>query len=349
MKQTIALRAAVGALVLMSGSVSAADPLARLTIDVTVEGVRNWKNGQDYSNAKISEQYHLVTHVQSSGEPSSVNIKAPDFAQQQMATAAQVQQKVREAQARSGKPVPKAAATQEEYLEQQRKLVEEVQKGQVACEGDMTCLMKLSQEYAQKSAMLGYPPADGAAPTASHDAGIDTGIDNGEEAPEEERYLSYSGYEGCPGEIHIRINNTSAGATADVSGMVPFKQADTADYRGSELDLKMQCLSSTLVYDLKERKIYTDTIGHPGLRGSYYYWDSLHGETLNEEAEVIPTSIAWEWVAEQLRIADASGSASTTLPIAGSNAGPAPAGVGSDGSQLSGQITVDMSWKFEPL
>ncbi len=132
MLKNIALRVVFGALVLMSGSASAADQLARLTIDVTVEGVKNWKNGQDYSNSKISEQYNLMTHVQSSGEPSSVNTKDPQFAQQQMAKAAQVQQKVREAQARAGKPVPKAAATQEEYIEQQKKLAEEVQKGQVA-------------------------------------------------------------------------------------------------------------------------------------------------------------------------------------------------------------------------
>jgi hypothetical protein len=335
MKKTIALRAAIGALVLMSGSASAADQLARLTIDVTVEGVKNWQNGQDHSTSKISEQYHLMTHVQSSGEPSSVNTKAPDFAQQQMATAAQVQQKVREAQARAGKPVPKAAATQEEYMEQQKKLAEDMKKGHVACKGDMNCLMKLSQEYAQQSAMLGYPPAEGTAPA--------TNLGDEEEAPEEERYLSYSGYEGCPGDIHIRVNNTSEGATADVSGMVPFKQADTADYRGTEHDLMMQCLGSTLVYDLKEGKIYSDGIGHPGVRGSYYYWDSLHGETLNDEAEVIPTSSAWEWVANTLRIADASGSASTKLPIPGNE------GAGGESSQVSGEIKVNMKWKFEPL
>jgi hypothetical protein len=341
MKKATALGVAFGALVWMSGSAWAADQLARLTIDVTVEGVKNWKNGQDYSNSKISEQYHLMTHVQSSGEPSSVNIKDPQFAQQQMATAAQVQQKVREAQARAGKPVPKAAATQEEYLEQQKKLAEDVQTRQLACKGEMTCLMKVAQEYAQQSAMMSYPPADGAAPTAN--------FDDEEEAPEEERYLNYSGYEGCPGEVQIRINNTSEGAMADVSGMVPFKQADTADYRGTEHDLMMQCLASTLVYDLKERKFYSDGIGHPGPRGSYRYWDSLHGETLNEDAEVIPTSIAWEWVANNLRIADAAGSASTTMLIPGGEADSAPAGGGSDGSQVSGEIKVSMKWKFEPL
>lgn len=335
MKKAIALRVVFGALVLECGSALAAEQLARLTIDVTVQGDKKWVDGQDYSNSKISEQYHLMTHVQTSGEPSSVNTKDPNFAQQQMATAAQVQQKVRESQARSGKPVPKAATTQEEYVAQQKQLAEDMQKGQVACKGDMACLVKLSQEYAQQSAMMSYPPANGAAPAAS--------LDDEEEAPQEDRYMDYFGYEGCPGEITIDINNTSEGATADVSGMIPFKQADTAEYRGNELDLKMQCLSSTLVYDLKEHKIYSDGIGHPGPRGSYYYWDSLHGETLNEEAEVPTTSIAWEWVAQTLRVADASGSASTTLPISGKGES------GGEGSQVTGQIKVSMSWSFEPL
>ena len=107
--------------------------------------------------------------MQSSGEPSSVNTKDPQFAQQQMAKAAQVQQKVREAQARAGKPVPKAATTQEEYVAQQKKLAEDMQKGQAACAGDLGCLMKLSQDYAQQSAMMSYPPAAGAAPAASPD------------------------------------------------------------------------------------------------------------------------------------------------------------------------------------
>jgi len=335
MRTTLVLRAMFGALLMMCGTAFAADQLGRLTVDVTVEGSKTWKRGEEYSNSKISEKYHLMTHVQSSGEPSSVNVKAPDFAQQQMATAAQVQQKLRESQARAGKPVPKAPATQEEYVAQQKKLAEDVQKRQAECKGDMNCLMKLSQDYATQSAMISQPPPAGAAPLASHDD---------EEEPEEDRYLDYFGYEGCPGEAHIRINNTSEGATADVSGMIPFKHADRADYQGNDLDLKMLCLSANLVYDLKTKKIYSDGIGYPAARGSYYYWDSLHGETLNEEASVPTTSQVWEWVVQNLRVADASGSAKTTLAIAGTEEGPA-----SDGSQTSGEATVNMKWKFEPL
>ncbi len=336
MKKIHALRIMLGALVSMSGPVIATEPLARLTIDVVVDGTKTWKRGEEYANSKISEQYHLVTHVQAIGEPTSVNTKDPQFAQQQMAMAAQVQQQVRAAQERAGNPVPKAPATQEEYLEQQKKLAEDMQQGQAACQGDMNCLMKLAQEYAMQSSMISYPPAEGDESMA--------GFDGEEDQPEDLRYLDYGGYEGCPGEIHIRINNTSEGALADVSGMIPFTQADTADYHGTELDLMMQCLASNLVHDFKAGKIYSDGFGHPAPRGSYRHWDRLHGETLNEEAQVPTTSTAWEWVAESLRVADASGSATTTLPVPGANEGPA-----SDGSITSGEMTVSVKWAFEPL
>lgn len=75
----------------------------------------------------------------------------------------------------------------------------------------------------------------------------------------------------------------------------------------------------------------------------------MHGETLSEGVEVPTKSEAWVWVAEQLRVANAFGSASTTLPISGANAGPVPAGVGGNGFQFSGEIKVSLKWKFEPL
>lgn len=336
MNTTCVLRIALGALVWVSGPSLAADQLARLTIDVTVEGAKSWKRGEEFSNSTISEQYHLVTHVQAFGEPSNVNTGDPLFAQKQMAMAAQVQQQVRAAHGGAGNAVPQAPATQEEYVAQQTKLAEDMQKRQVACNGDMNCLVKLAQDYAMQSSMLGYPSADGASSMAN--------IGEASDESEDYRYLDYSGYETCPGEVRIRINNTSEGALADVAGMIPFTQADTADYTGSEMDLMMQCLVSTLVYDLKDNKIYSDGFGHPGPRGSYRHWDRLHGETLNEGVEVPTNSFAWAWVAETLKVADASGSASTTLPIPEASEAPAL-----DGSSISGSVNVSVNWRFEPL
>jgi hypothetical protein len=336
MSRNLVARLTLMVLFLGSGTSTAADKLGRLTLEVNVEGSQSWQSGQDYSNSKISEQYRLVTHVKSDGSPSSINTKDPLYAQNQMAKAASVQQKMREAQARSGKPVPRAAATQEDYLAQQKAIAEEMQKGQAACKGDVNCLMQLAQKFSQQSAMLTYPQPGGAAPGS---------IDDDEDSSEDERFLSFFGYEGCPGEIHIRINNTAEGATADVAGMIPFKQIDTADYRGTELNRKMQCLGSNLVYDIKTRKIYTDGISHPTPRGTYRYWDRLQGETLNKDTDITTSAAAWDWVFKNLRIADASGSASTTLP-----AGSKPlVGATRSATKVSGQIKVNMTWTFEPL
>ncbi|GAB3282485.1 hypothetical protein GCM10027297_22300 [Parahaliea aestuarii] len=328
--------AASAALLLAIWPAAADEQLARLRVEVSVEGFKRWQRGEEYADSRISETYHLLTQVRSSGEASEVNARDPNFLQQQIATAAQVQQSLREARARAGKEVPAAATTMEEYLAQQQKLAEDMQRAQAACQGDVGCMMNAAQTFGQQAAMLAYPPAaDAPAPATDLD-----------EAPAEARYLDFYGYEGCPGEIHIVINNTSEGATADVSGMVPFRQADTADYRGSGLNVSMQCLASGLVYDLKTQRIYTGGIGFPTPRGRYYYWDRLHGETVNEDTEVTTTAPVWEWVAGQLQQAAASGSASTTLPITGDASGD---GAATDGSTLSGEARVAMTWSFELL
>lgn len=315
------------------GCAQAADKLGRLTIDVKVEGAQSWQQSSDYSNSKISEQYRILTTVKSDGSLESVNLKDPKFAQQQMARAADVQQAVREARARSGKPAPRAPVTQQEYVAAQQRIGAEMQKAQAACKGDINCVMQVAQKFSDQ---MGQVPAPGIAAVAAP---------SGSEPEEEERFMNFSGYEGCPGETHIRVNNTAEGATADVAGMVPFKQANTADYKGSELNRKMQCLGSNLVYDVKARRIYTDGIGHAAPRGIYRYWDQLHGETLNKDAEVITNSVAWDWVVKNLRIADAAGSASTTLPTEKTPL----VGATKEGSRVSGQVKVNLSWKFELL
>ena len=80
MKPNTVLRAALLPLLMASAFTSAEEQLARLTLDVTINGSKAWKNGSDYSNSKISEQYHIVTHVKTSGEPTNVNTKDPQFA-----------------------------------------------------------------------------------------------------------------------------------------------------------------------------------------------------------------------------------------------------------------------------
>jgi len=314
---------------LLSGPAIAADKVGRYTVEIKIDGQQSWRAGNDWSKSTTTEYYRIVTHVKSTGELDSVNVKDPEFAQKQMQKAARVHQAVQKAQGRT----PAAAApTQEAYVAQQKKLAEQVQKGQAACKGDTNCLMQLAMQYSQQSAAMmppGSAPQGGAMPDAE------------EEAEDEERYLNYYGYEGCPTEIDIRIDQRSEGAYADVAGMIPWTTTQTAHSKGTDIDRKMQCLAGTTVYDINAKTIYTDGFGTPGVRGRYESNDKLQGKTLNTDAEIIGTSEALEWVSLQLRQAPASGSKSAVLKP--KNAANLPAG-----AKLEGQIKVSLTWRFDP-
>lgn len=312
----------------------AAEQIGRMQVEVNVEGTQTWKDVQDYGTTKVSEHYRIVTHVKSDGEADSVNTKAPDYAEKMMAQATAVQRRVQQVQGRPAAPVPK---TQQEYLASQQALGEQVQKAQAACKGDMNCLVQLAQRYAQQSAAIAYP-----VPTQM---GVSDETLLSDPMPEDYRYLSYFGYEGCPTEIQARIDNSGSGAMADVQGMVPFTYKMQAETRGTDLDRKMMCLSRNTVYDTRERKIYTDGFGVPVIRGLYLYTEAGRERVRDPDEEFSGNAEALDWVSRQLRTAPASGTLTTRLPA------PARALVGTAtaGAKFSGELQVTLTWKFEPI
>ena len=323
--------AAFAAALALSLSAAAGEKIGRYTVDITVDGQGSWKRGNDWSKSTTRETYHVVTSVKSDGEPDSVNTKDPQYAQKQMAKAARVQAAVQKAQGRAPAAAP---PTQEAYVAQQKALAEQMQKAQVACKGDRSCLMQAAMQMSQQSAAI-PPPAMPGMPSAGSGAVDDP------DAEEDNRYLNYFGYEGCPTQIAIKIDQRSQGAYADVSGMIPWTTTQTADTTGTDHDRMMQCLSATTVYDFKSKTIFTDGFGTPGVRGRYHSKDKLQGETVNDNAEIGGSKEALEWVANLLRQAPASGSKSTVLK-------PREAGKGSDGAVTDGQIKVSVTWRFDP-
>jgi hypothetical protein len=315
----------------------AAEKLGRWTVDIDVAGTQSWKAGSDYGDAKISEHYRIVTHVKAEGDVTSVNTLDPDYAQKQMATALAVQQRVAEAQARQSGgaaiAVPKTPAEQQAFMTK-------VQQEQQACGNDTACIMQVANKYApvmSAMAMQAMAGAPGAVPAAPADL----------DAEPDERFLDYFGYEGCPTEISIHIDNSAEGAYADVGGMVPWKESTKADYAGSDIDRKMQCLNQQTVYDLKDRSVWTHGFGVPAAVGRHAYWDRLHGDDMlgdaGKDTQVSGNEEALEWVAEQLRHAPASGSLDTTLAPKRARGGTVLAG-----ATHAGEIKVKLSWKFEP-
>lgn len=336
MSHPAALRAAAFASLIWAVPVpgDAGDRIGRYVVEIRIEGTQSWKAGSDHAKSSTVEQYRIVTHVKSDGVLDTVNVKDPQFAQKQLAKAAQVQQAVRKAQ---GRNAGTGVATPEAYAALQQDLAAQAQKEQAACKGDTACLMQMAVRYSQQSAAIGYPA--GAAATGT-DIGADAAEDGGDE---EARYLNYFGYEGCPTEISIRIDRHSEGAYADVAGMIPWTSTQTAQSQGSEVDRKLQCLAATTVLDVRSATIYTDGFGVPAVRGRSVRKDRLHAQTVNEDAEVPASREALEWVSQQLRQAPAAGSKSTTLVPRAVMSGNAP-----EQARIEGRITVSLSWKFEP-
>lgn len=316
---------------------AAAERLGRWTVEIAVEGTQSWKAGSDYGNAKISEHYRIVTHVKAEGDPGSVNTMDPDYAQKQIATAMAVQQRVAEVQARqsgSAPPaVPKTPAEQQAFMTK-------VQREQQACGADTGCIMQVANKYAPVMSAIAMQAMAGA-PGASPAAPVDL------DAEPEARFLDYIGYEGCPTEISIRIENSAEGAYADVGGMVPWKESTIADSSGSDIDRKMQCLNQQTVYDLKDRSVHTHGFGVPAAVGRHRYWDRLHGDRMlgdtDQDTQVPGNGEALAWVAEQLRHAPSSGSLATTLAPR-----QARGGTVTSGATTTGEIKVKLSWTFEP-
>lgn len=308
-------------------SAVAAEKTGRYTVDIRVDVQEQWRHGTDHSTFKALETYRIVTHVQSDGEAVSFNSKDPAYAEQQMARAARVQAAVQKAQGRQPAPAP----TAESYAAAHQQLAARLEKERLACGTDTACLMALAMRVSQESAAIGMP---GAAPGDAQAA--EGGDDDGEA-----RFLNYAGYEGCPTQIDIRIDQRSEGAYADVSGMIPWTVVSTASSKGSETDRMIQCLHATTVYDTKARTIYTDGFATPAIRGHRVAKDRLTGESVNDNAEVIGNAQALRWVSEQLRRAPASGTRSVVLT-------PDPVTRAPAGARLDGRIKVDLSWRFEP-
>lgn len=325
--------AAAAALVLCLSATpsNAADKIGRYTVEITVDGHKTWNRGGDWSKSTMRETYRIVTSVKSDGTPGSVNVKDPNYAQKQMAMAARVQAAVQKAQGRTASAPP---PTQEAYVAQQKTLAEQMQKAQAACKGNPSCLVQAAMQLSQQSAAIPQPPMPGMPPA-------DPGAADETEEEDDDRYLHYVGYEGCPTQIAIKIDQRHEGAYADVVGMIPWTTTQTADTKGTDHDRMMQCLAATTVYDTKDKTIYTDGFGTPAIRGRYHSRDKMQGETVNDDAEIMGTREALEWVSQLLRHAPASGSRSTVLR-------PGEAGKGGDGAVTDGRIKVSVTWRFEP-
>jgi hypothetical protein len=314
-----ALLLATASFVLSTGAL--AEEAARLTVDLKVSGteaVHASGPNSDHAEGRFNDSYRFVTTVRASGELNNVNVKDPRYAEKMMAYAARVQQQVERMQPAGPQLTP-------EQLEAR------AVAGQQACQGDIDCLMKLSQELqGHIMAMQAAAPAPAA------------GSAYVEEQEDDYRYLDFFGGEGCDTSIRVVINRTLTGEYADVQGMVPYSVRITADYTGNDLQRQLICLAASLVLDVEAQVFYTDSLGMPEATGRYAREENGRPIESGESPMSLQTEIS-EWVAQQLRQAPVSGQRRASIVLGQGR--PAALGAG----DYTGQAEVELNWKLERL
>lgn len=217
------------ALILQSFAIHAAEKRARLTVTVSVEGTEGVVgNGSDRTSARFREGYTLVTYLKSDGELAQYDTKDPEYAQKMLGLSQNVHKTVRAAQ---GKPAVKKMT--------QQQIQDFVRSKQAACGANQACLMQLAQEAQELMSNMDTGTPGVATPVAY----------TGDEPP---RYLNFFGYDNCGATGHVYVDRTTQGTLGDTSGPVPYTVHDTADYRSNPTEIRLLCVSHTLVVDSRD-------------------------------------------------------------------------------------------------
>jgi hypothetical protein len=307
----------------LSLSAMAEGQRARLTVNVSVDGTESVTDAGNNTQGRFHESFQLVTYLKSSGDPSEINTKDPNYAQNMMAQAAAVQQKVREVQQKQGKNVPRMTPEQ---------LAQYMQKKQAECKGDQSCMMKLAMEASELSANMAIGENEGGVAPAQLPA---------EDSEPELRYQTYVGYDNCGASTRVKVDSVTTGVLADVAGPEKYTITQKADYSGDALELRLICNAQNYVFDTRTSTVFTDGAVIPQAKGVRN--ENINGRISESKGDLPMHGEAMSWVSQQLRQAPASGEKSTTLKLgmqAQSNA--VHSGV------YKGEARIKMSWIFEP-
>jgi hypothetical protein len=301
----------------------AAEPRARLTIELQLDGSSRWQDGGDDSRTTLKRRYRIVTWLQPVGEPMEVNTKAPDYAQTMMARADQVQARVAQAQARLGLSAPPMDMARQMELARQ---------AQAACGTDRECLMRMlaptmaaqiTPDRVQQARLVRH--AETAAP---------------EDDSQERRFQAFHGIDRCDAKVEVQVDETIEGRSADVQGPVPWTLVRRGAQPLTADELRLVCLGFSLVLDRRTGAITTDAgFGLPEPMVTSVHTERSRSTSSTERLGAL--AAVSHWVAERTRQAPRAGSASATLPMVS----PREAGRG----RTEGAVKATLSWKFEEL
>ena len=343
-----------------SAGASAAERSARLVVDIKISGTESMVNGQDNALTRISQSASLSVLMRSDGEPDSVNTKDPGFAAQMQRRADAVQAQVRAAQAR-----PRSAAAPSPIADPaaQQQMLLRVQQAQQQCGNDQQCLMKaamalsaqqvsadpsvqarLARYVEERQACEQQHAKDRRARevcTAAAERRAGGSGDIAREDEEDARYLKFFGVDGCPAEFRASIDDETVGRYADVQGMVPYRIKHSAQVRmnpaSDAVQLRLLCLAYNPVLDVKSKTLWFDGLSLPSVRTTIERTD--RGRSSRAEESIGLRGEAMAWVNAQLRTLPVAGTRRTTIPLAGASAQ----------GTVTGQLQVEMTWRFEDL
>jgi hypothetical protein len=294
----------------------AADRKARLAIDVHVSGDETWRgNGSDQATAKFSQHLSLVTFVRADGDPMDSNPKDPNYAEQQMRKAAKVSQAAHGASKQ--RPPVKTQEEMQTYVEAQAR----------ACNGNTSCLMKLSDEAAQWGAQLNGE-------VSAQDS------EGSEDAPG--RFLQYVGFSKCGSTIRVQVDDLTAGSYGDVNGPVPFQVKTRADYTGTNEERELLCTETNVVVDLNKKMLFSDGLLVFDVKGEVTRTD--RGKTQTTKTDVPLKAEAFGWVSSQLREAPLSGKRQGTITLKKPNGSNVPFS-----ATPQGTAKIELTWRFEEI
>ena len=127
--------------------------------------------------------------------------------------------------------------------------------------------------------------------------------------------------------------------------MVPYTNTTEADWHGTPTDQSSICVSYTTVFDTKADMLYTDGFAMPQVQGRSTNTEAQRAQpeqVFEGQISALPQAAA-DFVRDALLVRPLSGSERGTLKLDRPYLSRAPI------SDYSGQVDVEVSWKFETL
>lgn len=309
---------------------------AVLKIEVTVDGQKSWRDGNNWSNGTIKERFVTEAPMESDLDLESYNTLDPDYANQMMAFQAKAdarRQKIEAMQAKRGGHAPPAGGNMMSVMMSDPQAMMAMQKKAEACKEDETCLRKIAMDMMASSGQMGSAMAQIQEVEAlcskhqgkAYEACLDKegkarsrppeGMQE-EDIPEleepEAKFRRYMPRAACGARGEAHIDHAAKGQMADVAGMYDTVETHKGGGPIKAAELERICLSTDLAVDEKARTLFPIAWMSPPVEVKTFIHNPPDAP-IQGVGDLGASQGVAEWVTATLRNAPLSGSKSTTL------------------------------------